>query len=163
MKSNTKKIQSEYLFLDGSGSVRFRAILNQNGGIEAAASHLALHCLVRNQNPADYMVAVISTDKAAVEEIKSRAKAALDAYRYSPHESIDLSPREHEVLTSLKENHSVSNKEIGNKFNISERTVKFHMSTLLRKFNVHDRHSLIQQSMMGFIAKSESLVGELKP
>jgi two-component system nitrate/nitrite response regulator NarL len=53
----------------------------------------------------------------------------------------DLSRREQEVLNSLLEN--LANKEIGNKLNISERTVKFHVSNLLSKFGVRRRADLI--------------------
>lgn len=53
----------------------------------------------------------------------------------------DLSHREQEVLSSLLEN--LSNKEIGSKLNISERTVKFHVSNLLSKFAVRRRADLI--------------------
>jgi DNA-binding NarL/FixJ family response regulator len=55
--------------------------------------------------------------------------------------STDLSRREQEVLNSLLEN--MANKEIGNKLNISERTVKFHVSNLLSKFGVRRRADLI--------------------
>jgi DNA-binding NarL/FixJ family response regulator len=55
--------------------------------------------------------------------------------------SADLSRREQEVLNSLLEN--LANKEIGNKLNISERTVKFHVSNLLSKFGVRRRADLI--------------------
>jgi DNA-binding NarL/FixJ family response regulator len=55
--------------------------------------------------------------------------------------SADLSRREQEVLHSLLEN--LANKEIGNKLNISERTVKFHVSNLLSKFGVRRRADLI--------------------
>lgn len=55
--------------------------------------------------------------------------------------SADLSRREQEVLNSLLEN--MANKEIGNKLNISERTVKFHVSNLLSKFGVRRRADLI--------------------
>jgi DNA-binding NarL/FixJ family response regulator len=53
----------------------------------------------------------------------------------------DLSRREREVLDPLMEN--LSNKEIANKLNISERTVKFHVSSLLAKFGVRRRSDLI--------------------
>lgn len=52
-----------------------------------------------------------------------------------------LSPREREVLDSLLKN--LANKEIGNLLNISERTVKFHVSNLLQKFGVQRRADLI--------------------
>jgi DNA-binding NarL/FixJ family response regulator len=52
-----------------------------------------------------------------------------------------LSRREKEVMQGLLEN--LSNKEIANKLNIAERTVKFHVSNLLQKFNVRRRADLI--------------------
>lgn len=52
-----------------------------------------------------------------------------------------LSRREREVLESLLQN--LSNKEIASKLNISERTVKFHVSNLLEKHNVRRRADLI--------------------
>ncbi len=55
--------------------------------------------------------------------------------------SAELSRREQEVLDSLLEN--LANKEIGSKLNISERTVKFHVSNLLSKFGVRRRADLI--------------------
>ncbi len=53
----------------------------------------------------------------------------------------ELSRREQEVLSALLEN--LANKEIGSKLNISERTVKFHVSNLLSKFGVRRRADLI--------------------
>lgn len=53
----------------------------------------------------------------------------------------DLSRREREVLDPLLEN--LSNKEIASKLHISERTVKFHVSSLLSKFGVRRRSDLI--------------------
>lgn len=55
--------------------------------------------------------------------------------------SADLSRREQETLETLLEN--LSNKEIASKLNISERTVKFHVSNLLSKFGVRRRADLI--------------------
>jgi DNA-binding NarL/FixJ family response regulator len=55
--------------------------------------------------------------------------------------SADLSRREQETLDSLLEN--LSNKEIASRLNISERTVKFHVSNLLSKFGVRRRADLI--------------------
>jgi len=61
--------------------------------------------------------------------------------RMKPDSQAQLSRREREVLDSLLEN--VSNKEIATKLNISERTVKFHVSKLLNKFGVRRRADLI--------------------
>lgn len=52
-----------------------------------------------------------------------------------------LSRREREVLITILQ--GLSNKEIGTKLNISERTVKFHVSNLLAKFGVQRRSDLI--------------------
>ncbi|MFZ0961027.1 MAG: response regulator transcription factor [Terriglobia bacterium] len=53
----------------------------------------------------------------------------------------NLTQREREVLNALMEN--LANKEIGDRLNISERTVKFHVSSLLEKFSVRRRTDLI--------------------
>jgi DNA-binding NarL/FixJ family response regulator len=53
----------------------------------------------------------------------------------------NLSHREREVLDALLEN--LANKEIADKLHISERTVKFHVSSLLEKFSVRRRIDLI--------------------
>jgi DNA-binding NarL/FixJ family response regulator len=55
--------------------------------------------------------------------------------------AMGLSRREQEVLEVLLEN--LANKEIASKLNISERTVKFHVSNLLSKFGVRRRADLI--------------------
>lgn len=55
--------------------------------------------------------------------------------------SAHMSEREKQVLEALLEN--LSNKEIGGKLHISERTVKFHVSNLLTKFGVQSRQHLI--------------------
>jgi DNA-binding CsgD family transcriptional regulator len=56
-----------------------------------------------------------------------------------------LSRREQDVLEALLQN--MSNKEIATRLNISERTVKFHVSNLLAKFSVQRRSDLILQSL----------------
>ncbi len=56
-----------------------------------------------------------------------------------------LSRRETDVLDALLQNQS--NKEIATLLNISERTVKFHVSNLLAKFDVQRRADLILLSL----------------
>lgn len=58
-----------------------------------------------------------------------------------------LSRRERDVLEALLEN--LSNKEIASKLNISERTVKFHVSNVLTKFGVRRRADLIVLCFQG--------------
>lgn len=54
---------------------------------------------------------------------------------------IEISRREKDIVDCLLSN--LSNKEIAGKLNISERTVKFHVSNLLSKFKVQRRADLI--------------------
>ena len=54
---------------------------------------------------------------------------------------VNISRREREIIDVLLLN--LSNKEIANRLNISERTVKFHISNLLVKFNVQRRTDLM--------------------
>ncbi len=50
---------------------------------------------------------------------------------------VPLSPRETEILQSVTR--GMSNKEIASELNISQQTVKNHMTSILRKLNVEDR------------------------
>ena len=54
---------------------------------------------------------------------------------------VRMSKREQEVMELLMEN--LSNKEIGSKLHMSERTAKFHVSNLLAKYGVQRRADLI--------------------
>jgi DNA-binding NarL/FixJ family response regulator len=67
--------------------------------------------------------------------------------------SADMTKREREILGGLLDN--LSNKEIANQFNISERTVKFHVSNLLGKFGVQRRSDLIVMHFQQTRAVSE--------
>jgi DNA-binding NarL/FixJ family response regulator len=61
-----------------------------------------------------------------------------------PGEARKLSPRERQVHDALIEN--LSNKEIASRLNLSERTVKFHVSNVLAKHRVRRRADLILQN-----------------
>ncbi len=54
---------------------------------------------------------------------------------------VRLSQRERQIASALCKN--LTNKEIANELNISERTVKFHVSNLLSKFKVQRRSDLV--------------------
>jgi DNA-binding NarL/FixJ family response regulator len=54
---------------------------------------------------------------------------------------VRMSQRERQIAIALCKN--LTNKEIANELNISERTVKFHVSNLLSKFNVQRRSELV--------------------
>jgi DNA-binding CsgD family transcriptional regulator len=54
---------------------------------------------------------------------------------------VRMSQRERQIANALLKN--LTNKEIANELNISERTVKFHVSNLLSKFKVQRRSELL--------------------
>lgn len=107
-----------------------------------AASLLALGCMARGDSPADYAVWVPAED-SIIERIKKHADELLHMGRTFSC-SVDLSPREGEVLKELL--HNRLNKEIADRLRISVRTVKFHVSSLLAKFGVGSRWDLIQKA-----------------
>jgi DNA-binding NarL/FixJ family response regulator len=57
----------------------------------------------------------------------------------------DLSPREREVLNLLSTGDS--NIEIGQQLHLSPRTIEKHVSSLLRKTDVHNRSELVRYAM----------------
>src|SRR6202030_1146228 len=58
--------------------------------------------------------------------------------------SVKLTRREEEVLRGVMR--SLANKEIATTLNLSERTVKFHVSSLLTKFRVRGRMELAREA-----------------
>src|SRR5438045_8710823 len=65
-----------------------------------------------------------------------------------------MTRREEEVLSGLMK--SLANKEIASNLNLSERTVKFHVSSLLAKFQVRGRMELVREAArhtMGLVSE----------
>jgi len=60
---------------------------------------------------------------------------------------VKVSRREQEVLDCILQ--GCANKEIASKLNVAERTVKFHVSSLLAKFGVADRVALSREASLG--------------
>jgi DNA-binding CsgD family transcriptional regulator len=119
--------------------------------IEEAASMLAMHCLVRAQSPQDYMVLMVPKGKL-LDSVNRRAKELLAAGRTAAGANAALSPRQREVFNCLLSD--LSNKEIGAQLNVTERTVKFHVSRLLAKFKVHNRAGLKSEAARGLLPAS---------
>jgi DNA-binding CsgD family transcriptional regulator len=68
--------------------------------------------------------------------------------------------REQEVLDCILQ--SLANKEIAAKLNVAERTVKFHVSSLLAKFGVTDRVALSREASLGRMPALTS-AGQISP
>ena len=134
-----------YVFCEKeTGAARFQVRAGTDGVLpmEEAASLLAMHCLVRGEAPTDYQV-MVKAASSLFERVTSKARQLLDAGRAiaSP---VGLSRREKEVLNGVLEN--LANKEIASRLSISERTVKFHVSSLFVKFKVRSRMELIRKT-----------------
>jgi DNA-binding CsgD family transcriptional regulator len=110
--------------------------------VDQAAGLLAMHCLVRGQSPRDYVVMVQAAPNS-LEGLTEKAEQLLQA-GHSVGSSVKLTRREEEVLGGVMR--SLANKEIAASLNLSERTVKFHVSSLLAKFRVRGRMELVREA-----------------
>jgi DNA-binding CsgD family transcriptional regulator len=110
--------------------------------VEQAAGLLAMHCLVRGQSPRDYVV-MVQAASDALHGLTEKAEQLLQA-GHSVGSSVKLTRREEEVLGGVMR--SLANKEIAASLNLSERTVKFHVSSLLAKFRVRGRMELVREA-----------------
>jgi DNA-binding NarL/FixJ family response regulator len=132
-----------------SGTVQFQVEASLTGklAVEQAASLLAMHCVVRGQTPCDYTMMIVPQG-AMPDAVERRAGELIEAGN-AIGSGVDLTSRQREVLRWILQR--LSNKEIATRLNLAERTIKFHVSSLLAKFNVSDRYSLIRCSS-GLIA-----------
>ena len=110
--------------------------------VDQAAGLLAMHCMVRGQSTSDYVV-MVQADDEILEGLNERADKLLEAGK-SVRSQVKLTRREEEVLSGLMK--SLANKEIACNLNLSERTVKFHVSSLLAKFHVRGRMELVREA-----------------
>jgi DNA-binding CsgD family transcriptional regulator len=110
--------------------------------VEQAAGLLAMHCMVRNQTPLDYVV-LVEANTSHLEDLTDKALKLLEAGR-AVKTQVKLTRREQEVLNGVVR--SLANKEIAASLNLSERTVKFHVSSLLAKFRVRGRMELVREA-----------------
>lgn len=110
--------------------------------VDQAAGLLAMHCMVRGQNPSDYVV-MVQAEHDLLEGLTEKAEKLLQA-GHSVGSSVKLTRREEEVLGGILR--SQANKEIASTLNLSERTVKFHVSSLLSKFRVRGRMELVREA-----------------
>ncbi len=138
-----------FMFIDKrTGAQRFEVKADADGSmpVDEAISLLVVHCLMRNQTPNDFKVMVPAEEKH-LDGLRQRARKLIHACPLIQ-ASFQLTSRQQEVLRGVQQ--GLSNKEIGTALNLSERTVKFHVSALLLKFDVAGR--------MGLIVRANDLV-----
>ena len=137
--------KEKYFFYEkNTGVSHFHVESDEQGHfpVEQAAGLLAMHCMVRNQSPEDYVV-MIEADCSQLAGLTEKAQKLLEAGR-SVKSHVKLTRREEEVLNGVMR--SQANKEIAATLNLSERTVKFHVSSLLAKFRVRGRMELVREA-----------------
>ena len=134
-----------YLFYEkSSGTAHFQVEAGPDGQfpVDHAAGFLAMHCMVRGQSPSDYLI-MVPADPEHLNGLTEKAQKLLEA-GHCVKNSVKLTRREEEVLDGVLR--SLANKEIASELNLSERTVKFHVSSLLSKFKVHSRMELMRDA-----------------
>jgi DNA-binding NarL/FixJ family response regulator len=144
-RSKSPDSPSVYLFYEKTtGTAHFHVDAGPDGELplDHAAGLLAMHCMVRGQSPADYLIMVPASPEN-LQDLNLRAQKLLDA-GHSVKTSVKLTRREEEVLDGVLR--SLANKEIACELNLSERTVKFHVSSLLSKFKVRSRMELMREA-----------------
>ena len=144
-KNTSSEMSSTFLFCEKTtGVTHFRAesAADHNVTVERVAGLLAMQCLVRGHDPDDFVV-LVPAEKHLVKKFLSRAKELLEQGRAAS-QPASLSPRQTEILLSVIRNRA--NKEIASRLNITVRTVKFHISSLLNKFGVDNRVELARRA-----------------
>jgi len=133
-----------FFYEKNTGVAHFQVEAAADGSfpVDQAAGLLAMHCMVRGQSPSDYMV-MVQAEHSSIEGLAEKAEKLLQAGR-SAGSSVKLTRREEEVLGGVIR--SLANKEIAASLNLSERTVKFHVSSLLAKFRVRGRMELVREA-----------------
>ncbi len=133
-----------YFYEKNTGVTHFHVEAGPDGclPVDQAAGLLAMHCMVRGQSPSDYVV-MVKAENDLLEGLTEKAEKLLQA-GHSVGSPVKLTRREEEVLGGVMK--SLANKEIAATLNLSERTVKFHVSSLLAKFRVRGRMELVREA-----------------
>ena len=133
-----------FIFFDketGAPCFQVRAALDGSVPMDEAASLLALQCVSRQQTPADFRM-MISIGDGLVAGLARRSVKLMRTCAPLKYAG-QLSRRQEQVLDGVS--NGFSNKEIASNLNISLRTVKFHVSALLLKFEVNSRGALMHK------------------
>jgi DNA-binding NarL/FixJ family response regulator len=125
----------------------------------------AVACLAKNATP-DELIGIVKRAAHGEYPINESVISRPSVARHVLHEFQDvaslgdnivapLTQRERQILTYITEGNT--NKQIANILNISEQTIKNHVSAILRKLNANDRaHAVVLAIRRGLIPLSES-------
>lgn len=134
-----------FVFFDKrTGTPRFQVRARPDGTlpVEQAVSLLAVQCIARQKMPREFGI-LVGTDEDLVARLVGRTMKVIEGCSNAKPQT-SLSLRQDQVLSGITQN--LSNKEIAARLNISERTVKFHVSALLQKFDVRGRVDLMLEA-----------------
>jgi DNA-binding NarL/FixJ family response regulator len=149
---------SVYMFHEkNTGTAHFHVEAGPDGElpVDHAAGLLAMHCMVRGQCPSDYLIMVPAAPEN-LRDLSEKAQKLLEA-GHSVKAGVKLTRREEEVLDGILR--SLANKEIACELNLSVRTVKFHVSSLLSKFKVRGRMELMREASQRTMKPLPAAVG----
>ncbi len=125
----------------------------------------AVACLAKNATP-DELIGIVKRAAHGEYPINESLMTRPSVARHVLHEFQDvaslgenivtpLTQRERQILTYIADGNT--NKQIANILNISEQTIKNHVSAILRKLNANDRaHAVVLAIQRGLIPLSES-------
>jgi DNA-binding CsgD family transcriptional regulator len=133
-----------FFYEKSTGVAHFKVQSGPDGKfpVDQAAGLLAMHCMVRGQSTSDYVVMVQAED-GVLDGLKEKADKLLEAGK-AISSQVKMTRREEEVLSGLMK--LMGNKEIAANLHLAERTVKFHVSSLLAKFRVCGRMELVREA-----------------
>ena len=149
---------SFYMFHEkNTGTAHFHVEAGPDGElpVDHAAGLLAMHCMVRGQCPSDYLI-VVPAAPENLRDLSEKAQKLLEA-GHNVKAGVKLTRREEEVLHGILRR--LVNKEIACELNLSVRTIKFHVSSLLSKFKVRGRMDLIHKASQQTMKPLPAAVG----
>ncbi len=141
---NSEDNPKAFVFYDlKTGARRFQVNAAADGSMpmDEAACLLAVHCVTRNQEPSDFG-AMIAIGEDLIASVVGRARSMMENSVASA-SRVRLTERQQAILETITS--GLSNKEIAAQLNLSLRTVKFHVSALLLKFEVSTRARLTRK------------------
>lgn len=136
---------SSFIICDKNARVLFTVHLidKQEELVDRMSFLIAAYSLMHGINIEDFRI-LVEPIVPVMKAISSRVKSLLEELKGTFDSNfVRITKREKEVLSLVCSGHS--NKEIANILFISERTAKFHVSSILAKYDVTDRQRLVSK------------------